>query len=151
MAYKHVMLFSLQKEGTCDTWYGMGKASCYPRWHKPTVWSHVYRMPAVDEFTEKESGPLPGTMRKGKGGQVALLVGCLWWHTQALSSILRTRREKIKRGERRPDVKSKWTLVQKLEEWKWRVGEMAQWLRAPTALPEVLSSILATTWLLTTI
>jgi len=25
--------------------------------------------------------------------------------------------------------------------WERRAGEMAQWLRAPTALPEVLSSI----------
>ena len=31
--------------------------------------------------------------------------------------------------------------VDLLQEWILRAGEMAQWLRAPAALPEVLSSI----------
>jgi len=41
--------------------------------------------------------------------------------------------------------------------WRWMLrflsgaGEMAQWLRALTALPEVLSLIPSTTWWLTTI
>jgi hypothetical protein len=38
----------------------------------------------------------------------------------------------------------------KVEVW-FRAGEMAQWLRALTALPEVLSQFPATTWWLTTI
>jgi hypothetical protein len=43
------------------------------------------------------------------------------------------------------------TLDQSKNEIQQGAGEMAQWLRVPTALPKVLSSNPTTTWWLTTI
>jgi hypothetical protein len=42
-------------------------------------------------------------------------------------------------------------IYEYISKYSLGAGEMAQWLKELAALPEVLSSILATTWWLTTI
>jgi len=86
-----------------------------------------------------------GGSHKGKGS---------WASSQSQESVLESpspkKKQKQKQNKTKQQQKKK-NKKQKNKKTKKRAGEMAQWLRALTALPEDLSSNPAITWWLTTI